>query len=175
MPRTLSTGDLKCRTGDIAEALASGQSFLWIEDGRPIAQLTPVAKVASAQSELQAPRLAISLQQMVVWLGEANLSRVLGLTHDAFVEQYATDTFSPPVQDRLTALSSALAEQAAFLPSTRLRAWWFRRHRDLHGRSPIEHLAQPWIPGDAHSATVFQLIHHAYLMHHLPTHSRSRK
>lgn len=164
MTQLLSALELKKRLRAVLRALAQGETFLLVEDGRPLAQLVPLPREALPRLPSEVSDVKLHLERALAVLGEASLSRVLGLTQLTFVLQRADGTFAPAVWARLVTLSNALGEQAAGMSGPQMRAWWRRAHRELMGRSPVDHLALPWSSGDARSRQVFDLIRRQRLL-----------
>lgn len=160
----ITTQEFRKGLSAVLRALAGGETFLLVEDGRPIARLLPLFDGAVAQVSVEPPDIGPHLVPVLSMLGEASLSRVLGLTLPTFVLQQADGSFVPPIRERLIALSIVVEEQATYMTMPQMRAWWHRAHRGLRGDSPVEHLALPWVCGDARSMQVFDLIHRQRLL-----------
>lgn len=163
MPRPVTVSQLRRETQKILRALEQGEHFVLVQDGRIIAQLTPVRDVTTAvadtaphDSGASSPDLSVS--EIVALLGEETISRIVGLTWISFAEQQRSNTFSPAVLQRLAALSEALAEQRTSRTPHQIHRWWHRANNKLDGHSPVEYLARPWKSGDAYSRKIFQLM-----------------
>ena len=156
MTKTLTVFDLKSRPWAILRALADGQAFLLIDAGRPVGRLTPYS--AELQPGASPTSQTLPVDALAALLGDEDLSRLSGLTAATFALTRSSGTFPSHVQARLEAVSAAIALQMPLGPAARVRKWWRRPHPELGGRSPLAHLALPWIPGDAHSEQVFRII-----------------
>lgn len=164
MPQIVTTHELRTDLGRILLALAQGEQFLLVKDSQMLAQIIPLRDQLVSQPAICSPTPVPDVREMISLLGEHAVSRIVGLTWLTFAQQCASNSFTTPVHDRLTALSAALAEQNAFLPRYRIQTWWRRPHRALSGHSPIEYLALPWTADDMRSSAVFQLIHQQHLL-----------
>ncbi|UQN10218.1 hypothetical protein [Deinococcus sp. QL22] len=169
MTQIVTIHELSRHIQRVLHTLSTGQELLIVHNHVALARLTPIPQIPPEPPQPVVKSTTELLRHPLGLLGADNLSRILGLTLATFILQFPEGQFSPAVNARLAALSAAMDEQRLILPSPRIRAWWRRPHRELARHAPIDHLAFPWVSGDARSEQVFALIHRDGLVHRAKT------
>lgn len=159
----LTTREFERHPTAVLNALMQGRT-VWLTDGEQvIAHLTPTPH-QPLPTPATSPTVMRELARSEAVLGAQALSRVLNLTLPVFTSGRDAGAYAPTVLRRLSALAEALAEQEAMWPLVRQKKWWQRRHAELKGCTPIEHLGMPWLPGSDRWEVLRELIRRERLL-----------
>jgi len=146
--------DLQMCSRDIVTRLRTGHAFVLMEDGHPLAHLTPIQ---NAVTPAQGRSSGLQLERLRSVLAEHDLACILGVSVRALS---AVEDFPPVVTGRMTSLDTLIEDLSLWNSPSQLSTWLRRPRQELQRRSPLDRLAFPWTAGDSRSEVVLDLARH---------------